>query len=70
VECESCHTGARKSRKTSDVLIPAMKSCVQCHGESGTALDECATCHLYHNRALEKENNRQLRELIDRGPRP
>jgi len=65
VECESCHTQARKSSRTSDVLIPAMKSCVQCHGESGTTLDECATCHLYHNRNLEKARDGRLRELID-----
>jgi Cytochrome c7 and related cytochrome c len=67
VECESCHTQARTSTKTEDVLIPSMKSCVQCHGESGTTLDECAMCHLYHNRSLEKERDRNLRELIDRG---
>uniref|UniRef100_Q01YJ1 Uncharacterized protein n=1 Tax=Solibacter usitatus (strain Ellin6076) TaxID=234267 RepID=Q01YJ1_SOLUE len=67
VECESCHTQARTSSRTGDVLIPAMKSCVQCHGESGTTLDECAACHLYHNRNLEKERDGHLRELIDTG---
>ncbi|MCU1234511.1 MAG: hypothetical protein JWP63_2478 [Candidatus Solibacter sp.] len=67
VECESCHTQARKSTKTEEVLVPAMKSCFQCHGESGTSLDECAMCHLYHNRNLEKERDRRLRELIGRG---
>jgi hypothetical protein len=67
VECESCHTQARTSTSTGDVLIPAMKSCSQCHGESGTTLDQCATCHLYHNRSLEKEHGRRLRELIDPG---
>jgi Cytochrome c7 and related cytochrome c len=67
VECESCHTAARKSAKTEDVLIPAMKSCLQCHGESGTTLDECSMCHLYHNRNLEKESDRRLRNLIDPG---
>ncbi|HXB73226.1 MAG TPA: cytochrome c3 family protein [Candidatus Acidoferrales bacterium] len=69
VECESCHTLARKSTKTQDVLIPAMKSCFQCHGESGTTLDECAMCHLYHNRSLEKEGDRRLRQLIVPGAR-
>ena len=61
------HTAARKSAKTEDVLIPAMKSCLQCHGESGTTLDECSMCHLYHNRNLEKESDRRLRNLIDPG---
>jgi hypothetical protein len=69
VECESCHTQARKSTKTEDVLIPSMKSCVQCHGESGATLDECAVCHVYHNRSLEKERDKRLRELIDPGDR-
>jgi hypothetical protein len=70
VECESCHTRARTSAKTEDVLIPEMKSCFQCHGESGTTLDECAMCHLYHNRSLEKERDRRLRQLIDPGAKP
>jgi hypothetical protein len=69
VECESCHAQARKSTKTQDVLIPAVKSCFQCHGESGTRLDECALCHLYHNRNLEKERERKLREVIAAGAR-
>ncbi len=67
VECESCHTQARQSTRTGDVLIPAMKSCVQCHGESGTTLDECAMCHLYHNRNMEKERDRHLRDLVEPG---
>ena len=55
VECDSCHTQARTSTKTEDVLIPAMKTCMPCHGDSGTALDRCAECHQYHNRNLEKD---------------
>jgi hypothetical protein len=64
VECEGCHTQARTSTKTEDVLIPAMKSCLPCHGESGTTLDRCATCHQYHNRNLEKPPERHMRDLI------
>jgi hypothetical protein len=55
VECEKCHTAARTSTKTSDVLIPAMKSCLPCHGDSSAGLDRCSECHQYHNRALEKD---------------
>jgi len=51
--CESCHTQARNSSKTSDVLIPTMKSCTPCHGASGTTIDNCTTCHQYHNRTIE-----------------
>ena len=59
VECDSCHTQARTSTKTSDVLLPAMKSCVPCHESS-----QCSTCHLFHNRTLEKDHARPLKELI------
>ena len=51
VKCEDCHTQAKASRKTEDVLIPAMKTCTPCHGESGTSLDDCAKCHQYHRRS-------------------
>jgi hypothetical protein len=55
VECESCHAQARASTKTEDVLIPAMKTCTPCHGDTGASLDDCAKCHQYHNRSLEKD---------------
>jgi hypothetical protein len=64
VTCESCHTQARTSTQTSDVLIPAMKSCTPCHGSSGTKLDNCATCHQYHNRNLEKDHSRPVKDLV------
>ncbi|MEO8593846.1 MAG: hypothetical protein ABI759_11040 [Candidatus Solibacter sp.] len=65
VECESCHAQARASTKTQDVLIPGMKACTECHGESGTQLDRCATCHLYHNRSLEKAPARRSRLVFN-----
>jgi predicted CXXCH cytochrome family protein len=70
VECESCHAQARASTKTADVLIPAMKACTGCHGNSGTHLDRCATCHLYHNRSLEKAPPGRMRELLGMEARP
>jgi len=54
VRCEDCHTSAKASQKTEDVLIPMMKSCTGCHGDSGTSLDDCAKCHQYHNRFKEQ----------------
>ena len=64
VACESCHTAALTSIKTSDVLIPVMKSCLPCHGESRAGLDRCSECHLYHNRSLERERDRRPTEKI------
>jgi FHA domain len=54
--CESCHD-ARHSEDSSDVLIPDLDNCVQCHssdareraGNSGVILP-CIGCHDYHPR--------------------
>jgi predicted CXXCH cytochrome family protein len=59
VECESCHTAARASAKTEDVLIPSMRTCLPCHGQSRAGLDRCSECHLYHNKSLEQEPPRR-----------
>ncbi|HYM13483.1 MAG TPA: hypothetical protein VEU62_22275 [Bryobacterales bacterium] len=64
VECSSCHTAARTSTKTSDVLIPRMQSCLPCHGASGTALDRCAQCHLYHDKSKELDRDRRPVEQL------
>jgi hypothetical protein len=53
LECAACHADARTSQKSSDVLLPGIKTCVQCHspasGRSGGAGDSCTECHRYHN---------------------
>lgn len=58
VACASCHAGARASRKSTDVLVAGMKTCQPCHGESGSELDNCAQCHLYHDKSKERERDR------------
>jgi hypothetical protein len=68
VDCESCHASARASTRTSDVLIPHMQSCLPCHQQSAAGLDRCSTCHLYHNRSLEKENRRPTRVVTGGAP--
>jgi hypothetical protein len=67
VRCEDCHTEARASRQTADVLIPAMKSCTPCHCASGTSLDDCAKCHQYHNRSKEQRPQGDPLEQLLRG---
>ena len=64
VACDSCHNAARASSKTEDVLIPTMKTCLPCHGESRAGLDRCSECHQYHNRSLEKERERRPTEQL------
>jgi hypothetical protein len=49
VACESCHTTARASTKTGDVLIPRIDTCLPCHTDTRAGLDRCSLCHLYHN---------------------
>jgi hypothetical protein len=65
--CESCHTAARASTRTADVLVPAMKTCLPCHGRSDVDLDRCSVCHLYHDRKLEKDPVRQSTEQLIAG---
>jgi len=64
VDCASCHTTARESKKTGDVLIPKMEVCLSCHGSSGAHLDRCSTCHLYHNKRKELDKDRRSIEQL------
>lgn len=50
VNCESCHARALKSQETSDVLLPSIQTCRQCHhpGNDG-AETRCFECHVYHD---------------------
>jgi hypothetical protein len=64
VQCESCHQAARKSTKTSDILIPAMRACESCHGATGTRQDNCSECHLYHDKSKELDRDRRPIEQL------
>jgi predicted CXXCH cytochrome family protein len=55
LECESCHKTSVDSTRTSDVLVPKLASCTSCHGDSGTPIDNCSQCHLYHNKSKEQQ---------------
>jgi hypothetical protein len=51
LSCDQCHD-ARTSAATSDILLPGIDSCRQCHqpasAGSGGAPTECVLCHTYH----------------------
>ncbi len=52
VSCESCHNGVRSSSKTSDVLLPSIKACKDCHShesKQGFVKSDCILCHSYHD---------------------
>lgn len=58
VGCVECHTQARESKLTSDVLLPNMESCVSCHFSDtpkikGATMD-CTSCHSFHDRTRER----------------
>ncbi|WP_353217344.1 cytochrome c3 family protein [Sandarakinorhabdus sp.] len=54
--CVACHTGVMKSKLASDVLIPGVGNCRECHGAPAKSLlptaakagDSCDTCHGFH----------------------
>jgi hypothetical protein len=54
LDCLACHAGAARSRLTTDVLMPSIESCRQCHQPGGGARSDCAECHTYHQRSLER----------------
>ncbi|HWC18617.1 MAG TPA: hypothetical protein VG498_16525 [Terriglobales bacterium] len=51
-DCKSCHIRATASQQTSDVLIPSIAICQQCHNgdptKIGHAENGCFLCHQYH----------------------
>jgi hypothetical protein len=54
--CIACHTGVLKSKASSDVLIPGVANCRECHGAPPKSLlptaakagASCDTCHGFH----------------------
>jgi hypothetical protein len=54
--CEGCHQQAMSSTKTSDVLLPGIEVCRECHvsGKQDAAGANCVECHIYHDPAKRK----------------
>ena len=46
--CLQCHTQASTSVATSDVMLPGIASCRECHNPRAGAPSDCTTCHIYH----------------------
>ena len=49
--CITCHRGADQSRSSSDVLMPDIKQCRDCHGGSRERMrlaSDCTMCHRLH----------------------
>jgi hypothetical protein len=55
VACASCHAKASTSKETSDVLIPSVQVCRDCHHSGENAAESrCFECHSYHDWTKEK----------------
>ena len=80
LDCRGCHEnaypdGPKPSKASSDVLIPGLDNCKQCHGPGkegiavGRASGTCVECHAYHE--VEKTGhgrgspNRDPKERLD-----
>jgi predicted CXXCH cytochrome family protein len=52
--CLSCHK-AKDSKQSSDVMLPGMAKCEECHGDKPVAeriVVQCVSCHAYHPQPL------------------
>ena len=48
LSCLDCHD-VMNSELTSDLNLPSIKSCVDCHSPQGGIDHRCTSCHSYHN---------------------
>jgi hypothetical protein len=48
LSCTDCHH-VMNSELTSDLNLPSIKSCVDCHSPKGGIDSRCTECHTYHN---------------------
>lgn len=69
--CTECHK-AGESQKTTDVLVPSIATCQECHRASGGAGSGCVECHLYHDRTRDRglDGPFTIRDLLTGAPRP
>jgi len=47
MECADCHQ-VEDSELTSDILMPPIENCLDCHSQKGKIVHSCQTCHGYH----------------------
>ncbi len=49
--CVACHTQSETGRDTSDIMIPGIANCRECHSPRAGAPSNCTLCHTYHERS-------------------
>ena len=72
VRCDECHA-AKESTSTSDVLMPGIDSCRECHAPTNWLSKEhggagaphgCVLCHWYHQPAPPDDGAREIEDLL------
>ena len=59
LDCTECHK-AKESAKTSDVLMPTLEKCQNCHQPSVGVRSDCAECHNYHDRFTKHDLHKSM----------
>lgn len=54
IGCAECHK-ALVSKETTDVLLPSVNVCRECHHAGGGARTGCVECHRYHDKTKERD---------------
>jgi hypothetical protein len=71
LQCGECHSAARTSQETSDILLPGIRTCEQCHHSGSEAAEaRCFECHTYHDWSKEKPAQGNLTLLEIKQGRP
>jgi hypothetical protein len=72
LDCAACHSRAPRSRETSDVLLPGIKLCQQCHHSEAetprqSAEARCFKCHTYHDWSKERpvKGKYGIRQIVE-----
>jgi hypothetical protein len=65
LECASCHGDVAKSKAATDVNLPSIKVCQQCHRadmqaaatpiSQHSATTDCVSCHVYHDKSKDAD---------------
>jgi hypothetical protein len=65
LECASCHDDVTKSKAATDVNLPGIKVCQQCHRADAqvaasppprhSATTDCVSCHVYHDKSKDSD---------------
>jgi hypothetical protein len=43
--CETCHPGAARATSVSEMSLPSLEACMECHNEEIAPLEDCSLCH-------------------------